>query len=498
MLLFSRKDPRMTEEELRPWGPRLVANQRDAAGELPAIALAARLLQIRDRSGKTNTLIANDVQRLFEARRAERNIVLKARQMGLTTWIAARFFLKTITVPGTMTVLCAHTREASESLFAIVQRLWQNLPDNLRNSSLKRSRATSNRMVFRTLDSEFRVISAGEENAGRGLTIQNLHLSEVGRWPGDARATLAGLRAALAPGAEMTLESTPSGAYGAFYEEWTHAAETGLAQHFFPWWLEPAYTGKAPPTQTPEELALASRHGLTPGQIGFRRELARSFRGLRAQEYAEDPESCFRASGDGYFPAEAIETRLAQLRDPLETRRSGALQIRFPPTAGKGYLLGVDTAGGGAGGDYAAIQVIERVSGLQCAELRERLAPRELARVAAQLAREYNQALIAVERNNHGAAVLAYLDSIERYDKVYARDGVAGWLTTAGNKPAMVSRLGALLEEEANLFFSRRFLTECRSFVSFENGSTGAAAGAHDDCLMAMAVAHAVRSELRR
>jgi len=41
----------------------------------------------------------------------EQNIVLKARQMGLTTWVAARFFLKTITRPGTLTLEVAHTQE---------------------------------------------------------------------------------------------------------------------------------------------------------------------------------------------------------------------------------------------------------------------------------------------------------------------------------------------------------------------------------------------------
>lgn len=488
----------MTQEQLLHYGRLLTDNQRNEAGELPALWMARELLHIRDRTGRNNRLEANRVQHLFEAKRGEKNIVLKARQMGITTWIAARFFLKTITTPGTLTVLCAHTREASEGLFAIVHRLWQNLDDDLRKGPLKLSRSTSNRMVFGVLDSEFRVISAGEENAGRGLTIQNLHLSEIGRWPGDARATLAGLRAALAPGGEMTLESTPCGAAGAFYEEWTHAAETGLVKHFYPWWLEPAYTRAAPRQLTPHELKLAALHNLTPEQIGFRRELERSFRGLRAQEFAEDAESCFKASGDCCFPPEAIERRLAVSRETTETRRGGALQIWLPSLPSCEYLLGVDTAGGGPEGDYAAIQVIDRVSGLQCAELRERLTPLELARVAANLAREYNLATVAVERNNHGAAVLAYLDATERYHGVYAQHGVPGWLTTAGNKPAMISRIGALLEEDANLFFSRRFLAECRTYVSFENGRTGAAPGAHDDCLMAMAVAHAVRSEMKR
>jgi hypothetical protein len=145
------------------------------------------------------------------------------------------------------------------------------------------------------------------------------------------------------------------------------------------------------------------------------------------------------------------------------------------------------------------VQVIELNSGLQCAELRERLGTLELARVAAKLGREYRSAngpaMICVERNNHGSGVLAYLDSVERYARVYEQDGVAGWLTSAGSKPGMVSRIGALLEEHADLFMSARLLEECRTFVTGPNGKTGAAQGAHDDCLMAMAVAQAVRAE---
>jgi hypothetical protein len=74
--------------------------------------------------------------------------------------------------------------------------------------------------------------------------------------------------------------------------------------------------------------------------------------------------------------------------------------------------------------------------------------------------------------------------------------GVAGWLTTAGSKPGMVSRMGALLVESPWLFFSRRLLGECRTFVAMAGGRTGAVNGAHDDCLMAMAIGQAVRAEL--
>jgi hypothetical protein len=464
---------------------------------------AAGLLRVRDREGIEKPLQANAVQRAFELEYGRQNIVLKARQMGITTWVAGRFFLKTITARGVMTVQVAQTREAAEGIFRMVQRFWECLPVELQEGALRRGKANAGQMSFPALDSEFRVVSAADENAGRGLTVQYLHCSEVSRWPGDAGATLAGLRAALAPGGEMVMESTPNGAYGCFYEEWGRAGLSGglgsdVVRHFFPWWMEEAYAGA--PVDWAEvredELRLMVEEGLTAEQIGFRRGLEASYRGLRSQEFAEDAESCFKATGECCFEVEAVEARLASAELPMRIGRGGALQIWLPPLAGKEYLVAVDTAGGGADGDFAAVQVIEMESGLQCAELQQRLGPLELARVSAELAREYGGALIAVERNNHGAGVLAYLDGVERYARVYEQAGVAGWLTTAGSKPGMVSRMGALLVESPRMFYSRRLLGECRTFVAMAGGRTAAANGAHDDCLMAMAIGQAVRAEL--
>lgn len=469
--------------------------------------MAKEYLHVRVREGGEQPLCANAAQLEFERRCGRRNIVLKARQMGMTTWVAARFFLKTITEKGVLTVQVAHTREAAEGIFRVVQRFWECLPKELREGPLRRSRANVGQMCFPELDSEFRVVSAGDAGAGRGLSIQYLHLSEVSRWPGDAHETLAGLRAALAPGGEMVIESTPNGAYGCFYEEWQSgsdgeagdvSAHDGLVRHFFPWWMESAYIGTPvdADAMNEEEWELVERHGLSPEQIGFRRGLEASYRGLRSQEFAEDAETCFKATGECCFDVAVVEKRLGELRDPVETRRGGAMHLWLPPVHGAEYLVAVDTAGGGSEGDFAAVQVIEMQTGLQCAELQQRLGALELARVAAELAREYNGATIAVERNNHGSGVLAYLDSMERYHRVYEQHGVAGWLTTAGSKPGMVSRMGSLLIESPQIFLSRRLLGECRTFVAMENGRTGAVSGAHDDCLMAMAVAQMVRAEM--
>jgi hypothetical protein len=124
------------------------------------------------------------------------------------------------------------------------------------------------------------------------------------------------------------------------------------------------------------------------------------------------------------------------------------------------------------------------------------LRPSELAKVAVELAKEYQGALLAVERNNHGAAVLAYIDKSEHYTNLYLQGREAGWLTTAISKPEMTARLGCLLDQRADMFRSKRLLSECRTFIGRERGKTGAANGAHDDLVMAMGVAQAVRAEM--
>ncbi len=462
------------------------------------VEAAARLLVVRDKRGMLVPLVANRAQREFEHRRGRENIVLKARQMGLSTWVAGRFLLKTLLVPGTVTVQVAHTREAAEGLFRIVQRMWENLPVRVQTGYGRRGRANVSEMSFPEIDSEFRVVSAAEPNAGRGLTVTNLHCSEVSRWPGDAAATLAGLRAALAPDGELVLESTPNGAYGCFYQEWQSASERGAVRHFFPWWWEPGYVGHAVQDMSEEEQLLCEREGLTAEQIGFRRSLAARFGAMRSQEFAEDAVECFRESGSCVFDTAALLARQSVLARPLTTRWNGALQVWLPPVPGREYLVTADPAGGTADGDFAAVQIVDTATGVQCAEMQVRLTPRLLAERVTALAREYNGARVVIERNNHGAAVLAYLEGDLRLRVYDGMDGAPGWLTTSSSRERALARLGVLLATCSELFLSARLFEEARSFVQKAGGRAEAAAGTHDDLVMAMAIAHAVREEERR
>jgi len=133
---------------------------------------------------------------------------------------------------------------------------------------------------------------------------------------------------------------------------------------------------------------------------------------------------------------------------------------------------------------------------LQCAEFAGHRGGLELARVVTGLAAEYNNAWLVVERNNHGSGVLALIETVCGYGKVYRQGGQAGWLTTSMSRPAALGRLDAGLVERPECFQSRRLLGECRSFVRFPNGGSGARPGTHDDRVMAMAIGLGARAEL--
>jgi hypothetical protein len=466
-------------------------------GETVRDHLIAGWLKIRPKKGGIELLRLNRAQQEYSGRCGKQNIVLKARQVGITTYIAARFFVQTITRPGTLAVQVAHSMESAESIFGIVRRFWEKLPGELRKGALMHSRANVRQLVFPHLDSEYRVEIA-DANAGRGITIHNLHCSEVSRWPRDAAESLASLRAAVAPGGEIVLESTPNGATGVFYDEWQKADEIGYTKHFFPWWYEESYRqagakGKMLPLKV-EEKELMEQHGLSEEQIRWRRKQWTILRNLAGQEYAEDASSCFVASTDCVFDVEAIEMAAGSAGQAVESRDSGRLLVWFPYQDGRRYIIGVDAAGGGSQGDYACAEVIERTIGLQCAELRGHFPPLELARRVVELGQSYGQALLAVERNNHGYGVLAHLRDME-YGNIFEKDGQLGWLTSAVSRPAMIENMVAVFAAEPTLFHSPRLLEECRTFVRRADGNAAAAEGAHDDCVMAMAIALEVRRE---
>ncbi|MGC2110999.1 MAG: hypothetical protein WA655_15875 [Candidatus Korobacteraceae bacterium] len=117
--------------------------------------LMYHLLRIRNKHGRLSHLALNRAQQDLEATSGQRNIVLKARQLGVTTYVAARFFINCITREGTLSVQVAHDQRSAEEIFRIVHRLLENLPEELRKGALTTSRANVRQIVFPVLEAIF-------------------------------------------------------------------------------------------------------------------------------------------------------------------------------------------------------------------------------------------------------------------------------------------------------------------------------------------------------
>ncbi len=493
---FSRRFSGPLEEEF--FGPGAEVSGLDA--------LLAYRLRIRDRGGNLILLRPNAAQQLYARQRTKRNIILKARQLGMTTYIAARFLLSTIHRPGTVTLQVAHTLESAQQIFRIVHRFVEHLhPDEVRRIRLVR--ANVRELAFAGVDSRYIVDTAGNENAGRGLTIHNLHASEVALWTGNPQETMAALLAAVVPDGEVDIESTPNGAGGYFHAEWLRAkAGGGFTPHFFPWWLEPAYRLALAPGESLEPLSdaetqLIAKEKLAPEQIKYRRYLAHTFGGLAPQEFAETDADCFLVSGRPVFDVRTIDARLRQLALPARVSHNGAECIWLEPQPGRSYVIGADVAEGGAEGDFSAAVVLDLDTGLQCAELMARWPIARFAQELAQLGTRYNGALIAVERNNHGHAVLYALQHEHNYARLYrhaddsASAGKLGWPMNARTKPQAIGALEQMLRDAPAVFTSRRLLEQCRSFAYGDDCAMAALPGTHDDLVIAAAIALAVREQ---
>jgi hypothetical protein len=307
----------------------------------------SRYLQIRPKTGALAPLTLNAAQlkicRALEEQRAQtgrnRAIILKGRQIGCSTLIAAMNFHRMIHEPGLRTAIIAHERHASANLSEIIRRFYEHLPEDMKPPI---ATANAQSLLFDKLDSGFLIYVAGLEGAGRSATAQCLHASEVAQWP-DLDAQMASVMQTVPDGAgtSIILESTAFG-HNAFFELWQRstAGETDFLPIFISWAMMPEYRRPvdADFKMTGEEARLADLHNLDAEQIAWRRAKIRELRGEEyfRQEYPLEPSEAFVSTGhDSFIKAELV---LRARREKIEPY--GALVVGIDPAS-----LGPDGTG---------------------------------------------------------------------------------------------------------------------------------------------------------
>lgn len=342
-------------------------------------------LQALNKQGRLVPYRENDNQRALTRDTSRRILVLKARQIGISTAIQARFFLEAMQ-GGVLIAVLAHDAATTAKLRRMSDRFYDLLPKDIRPRMNQHNATTT---VYAS-GAEVTFATAGSLNIGRGGTYTRVHGSEVAFWK-DASATMAGLLQGVPNDGTIILESTPNGAQGWFYERCMEHLDGDRAWslHFFPWWTERGYRLPLEPgetlTYTDEEAQLARSHGLSPEQIKWRRGKMRELRHLFAQEYPEDARACFLLSGNGYFgPLTGVYTA----PDGAE------------PQTGHRYVAGLDF---GQANDYTVLSVLDATANVQVHLLRlHRLPWAEMRRQIIDVCRHWRVRGVWAEANSIG------------------------------------------------------------------------------------------------
>lgn len=296
---------------------------------------ASKCLKIVDKqSGQLVPFVFNRAQEFIHAnlerQREEtgkvRAVIVKGRQQGCSTLIAARFFHKATLVPGTSVFILAHIADSTDHLFDMAKKYYENAPPPILPTIEKMN---ERRLEFKSINSRYSVGTAGSANIGRAFTIRCFHGSEAAFWE-KSQDIAAGVLQAVpgAPGTEIILESTANGSGNWFHEK----AMSGLGESpegdfrtiFVPWYWQPEYRKSVPAgfQMTDEEEGIARTFGLDKEQLFWRRTVIRdAFSGDAwrfKKEYPNTVEEGFLASGSSLVaPALVMDARSCKAADPF-------------------------------------------------------------------------------------------------------------------------------------------------------------------------------------
>lgn len=462
--------------------------QRSIAGELWTRLLNKNkfsefcevFLCVQTKSGGIAPLQLNRAQRDLIPNLTGRDIVLKARQLGISTAIQALHFHEQMQGNTRTNTLC-HDDELTSTLRQMADLFFDELPPSVQP---ERKYANAKLTTYSDKNSAGSIATVGGtagKRKGRGGSMTRIHGSEVAYWP-DAQAVMSAAMQAGNP--DIILESTPNGMSGWFYERCMEAldGDSLWTLHFFPWWYDDDYCVPLEHGETliysPDEQMLIDEQGLDANQIKWRRLKMRELPHTFKQEYPEDPYSCFLSSGKSFFgDVEHVYTAPMEA-DPIEGRR---------------YVAGLDFA---QTGDFLSMTVIDTVEQCQVDHLHINKLPwQEMRRRVSVMANKWD-ADVCGEANSMGSTNIELLQSGEILEDETRIEpiNITAFQTTAASKPPLIQGLYHALHEAGlrlqNIPFQRQ---EIRAFVSKQNVNGHwqymAGEGAHDDFVISAALA---------
>jgi hypothetical protein len=438
------------------------------------------------------------------------NLVLKARQIGIT-WLAAGYALwKLLTKPGTRALIVSINEDEAIKVVNRLFDMFLSLPEHLRFEAelTKPSRGARPSTLIELTFPDGRISSVvglpSTRRAGHGETATLVLLDEYARHE-YARESWKAVFATADNGGQIVVISTANGVSNEqtgegnfFHHLWVNAEEYGIQEQFLPWDKHP---------DRDEEWYARNARGLPPAD--------------RAEQFPRTPEDAFINTGECWFDLEALAwysenhplEQLGRMRFVANETGAkakvvwlerGQVFVYAKPNPEHSYAIGADVATG-RGFDYSAAYVIDLTSMAIVAEIHGKMDADEYAEQLHYLGRWYGNARIAIEvGGGFGDPVIISLRDGRKgrphYPKMYVHsiaDRVDmhrlknyGFPMNSKTRPLVINQIEQAIRERAIPAIPRTLIAECRTFVRQKTlPSPRAQDGANDDRVMAFGIA---------
>ncbi len=490
------------------------------------------LMQINDKMGKKVPFKWNKMQKDFVENMDNYNIILKARQGGMSVCICSVAIYYAITEPECVCMLLSHNDESTRAIFNKLKAIYNSIPEPIRLPLIRNNRAE----LQLSNGSIISCSTLGRTDKGRGQTCKIIHLSEFSFVDSEiATKQLLSLEQSLRPDGHLIIETTANGlnffhnhyqkskkgenAYKSFFYNYidTSCMFTEQYKQYKKIFKNRNGHDFGMDDLTEEELQLLNDYkdkGMNLDILCWRRlKIANSSEDKFNQEFPLTDEMAFITSGASIFDNKRITDVLRALQlkknkyidkkdiDDLPTELSKFYGKSFfmyqKPVAGKKYYIGVDTSEG-VGKDSSTCVVLDK-EGQEIAMFKNnKIKPYEFAEFVNELGLYFNKAYLVVEKASGGHSVIERLrynfkymnmSKYKTYDQFNRTVIQVGFDTNAKTKGIIINDLREMFDRGALLINSEEILEEMKVFEIKDNGSMGAMSGYHDDLVMATALA---------
>jgi len=404
-------------------------------------------------------------------------VILKARQLGFTWLILGYALWQMLFRPAATIGIFSRTETDAGDLLAFrLKGMYDRLP------AFMQCRAVLADNMSRWALSNGSVAMAFPTTGGRQYTFSFL-LADEADFQEDLPAFMRAVKPTIdAGGAMVLLSTTDKGNLGSLYKQIYRAAKrranTWLPL-FLPWYARPGRTAAWYADQKRDTLANTG-----------------SLDDLHQEYPATDTEALAPRSLDKRILSTWIEACYVEEEPQVDVKGAPAipgLQLYRPPVPGRLYVVGVDPAEGNPTSDDSALTVLDVLSGEEMAVLAGKLQPSVIASYADQIGRYYNSAGLMVERNNHGHAVLLWLEEHSTLRRLPGEDEKVGWLSNKLGKTLLYNEMADCFRDKDTTLHSFDTYTQ---LASIEGATLRAPAGEHDDRADSYALAHVGRAAM--